>query len=43
MPIVVADAGLLSNDSITALEVYNYEYILDARLRMELKNVITNE
>src|ERR1700730_2581606 len=32
-PIVVADAGLLSNDNIQALEEKNYEYIIGARLK----------
>jgi transposase len=49
-PVVVADAGLLSNENITALEVNNYEYILGARLKNEtekiksgiLKNQFTN-
>jgi transposase len=34
-PIVVADAGLLSNDNIKALEQKNYEYIIGARLKNE--------
>jgi transposase len=34
-PIVVADAGLLSNDNIKALEEKNYEYIIGARLKNE--------
>jgi transposase len=34
-PIVVADAGLLSNDNIKALEERNYEYIIGARLKNE--------
>jgi transposase len=34
-PIVVADAGLLSNENILALEVQNYEYILGARPKNE--------
>jgi transposase len=33
--IVVADAGLLSNDNITELEKGGYEYILGARLKNE--------
>lgn len=49
-PVVVADAGLLSNENITALEANNYEYILGARLKNEtekiksgiLKNQFTN-
>jgi transposase len=34
-PIVVADAGLLSNDNIRALEKMGYEYIIGARLKNE--------
>ena len=34
-PVVVADAGLLSNDNIKALEANNYEYILGARIKNE--------
>jgi transposase len=34
-PIVVADAGLLSNDNIRLLEAGNYEYIIGARLKNE--------
>ena len=34
-PIVVADAGLLSNDNIEALEKDGYEYILGARIKTE--------
>lgn len=34
-PIVVADAGLLSNDNIKALEKMGYEYIIGARLKNE--------
>lgn len=34
-PIVVADAGLLSNENIMALELKNYEYIIGARLKNE--------
>lgn len=33
--VVVADAGLLSNKNITALEKNNYEYILGARIKNE--------
>ena len=32
-PIVVADAGLLSNENIKALEDKNYEYIIGARIK----------
>jgi transposase/uncharacterized small protein (DUF1192 family) len=38
-PVVVADAGLLSNDNITALQANNYEYILGARLKNETERV----
>ncbi|BBE20122.1 mobile element protein [Aquipluma nitroreducens] len=34
-PIVVADAGLLSNDNVKALEQKGYEYIIGARLKNE--------
>lgn len=37
MPVVVADAGLLSNDNIKALESQGYEYIIGARLKNESK------
>ena len=42
-PIVVADAGLLSNDNIKELEAQGYEYIIGARLKnepVEMKNKI---
>lgn len=38
-PVVVADAGLLSNDNITALQANNYEYILGARLKNETERI----
>ena len=38
-PIVVADAGLLSNDNINALEKEGYQYILGARVKNETKNI----
>lgn len=38
-PIVVADAGLLSNDNIKALEERNYEYIIGARLKNESEKI----
>jgi transposase len=44
-PVVIADAGLLSNDNVTALEEQGYEYILGARLKNEpdkLKEQILN-
>lgn len=34
-PIIVADAGLLNNDNIKALELQEYEYILGARIKNE--------
>ena len=34
-PVVVADAGLLSNENIKALEKNQYEYIIGARLKNE--------
>lgn len=34
-PIVVADAGLLSNDNIKALEKMSYQYIIGARIKNE--------
>jgi transposase len=36
-PIIVADAGLLSNTNIKALEEQGYEYILGARIKNENK------
>ncbi|TAG90895.1 MAG: IS1634 family transposase, partial [Bacteroidetes bacterium] len=36
-PIIVADAGLLSNDNIKSLEEQGYEYILGARIKNENK------
>jgi len=39
MPIVVADAGLLSKDNIEALESKGYEYILGARLKNESASI----
>jgi len=38
-PIVVADAGLLSNDNIRNLEDKGYEYIIGARLKTESKKI----
>jgi transposase/ribosome-associated protein YbcJ (S4-like RNA binding protein) len=38
-PIVVADAGLLSNDNIKALEDKEYEYIIGARLKNEPEKI----
>lgn len=38
-PIVVADAGLLSNENIKALEERKYEYIIGARLKNETEKV----
>lgn len=34
-PIVIADAGLLSNDNIKALESKGYEYVIGARIKNE--------
>lgn len=39
-PIIVADAGLLSNDNIKALEETGYEYILGARIKNENKETV---
>jgi transposase len=38
-PIVVADAGLLSNDNITALQTSGYGYILGARIKNESQKI----
>ena len=38
-PIVVADAGLLSNDNIKSLEENGYTYILGARAKNETKEI----
>jgi transposase len=38
-PIVVADAGLLSNENIQLLEKNNYQYILGARLKNESNTI----
>lgn len=38
-PVVVADAGLLSNDNIVALEARNYQYIIGARLKNETQKI----
>ena len=38
-PVVVADAGLLSNDNIKALKENGYEYILGARLKNEPERI----
>lgn len=40
-PIIVADAGLLSNDNITALETEGYQYILGARIKSESREVVS--
>ncbi len=39
-PIIVADAGLLSNDNINALQDKEYEYILGARIKNETEHII---
>ena len=38
-PVVVADAGLLCNENIKALEAAGYEYILGARLKNETEAI----
>jgi transposase len=38
-PVVVADAGLLSNDNIKALEDLDYQYIIGARIKNESGNI----
>ena len=38
-PVVVADAGLLSNDNIKALEQSGYQYIIGARLKNETEKI----
>ena len=38
-PIIIADAGLLSNDNIKALEANNYEYIPGARIKNEPEKI----
>jgi len=38
-PVVVADAGLLSNDNIKALDKAEYEYILGARIKNEADQI----
>jgi transposase len=38
-PIIVADAGLLSNENIKALETKNYQYIIGARLKSESQQI----
>ena len=38
-PVVVADAGLLSNENIKALKANGYEYILGARLKNEPERI----
>lgn len=38
-PVIVADAGLLSNENIKALEAGDYEYILGARIKNESEKV----
>ncbi len=39
MPIIVADAGLLSKSNIKALEDKGYEYIIGGRLKNESENI----
>lgn len=38
-PVVVADAGLLSNENIAALEQQQYQYIIGARLKNEPQKI----
>lgn len=38
-PVVVADAGLLSNENIKALEEKGYEYIIGARIKNESEKI----
>ncbi|MEO6328420.1 MAG: transposase, partial [Ginsengibacter sp.] len=38
-PLIVADAGLLSNENIIALEQNHYKYILGARIKSESKQI----
>ncbi len=38
-PVIVADAGLLSNDNIKALESKQYEYIIGARIKNETDQI----
>jgi transposase len=38
-PIVIADAGLLSNTNIKILEKYNYKYIIGARIKSESEDI----
>jgi len=40
-PVIVADAGLLSNENIKALEENQYEYIIGARLKNESEKIKT--
>ena len=40
-PVVIADAGLLSNENIKALKANGYEYILGARLKNEPRSIKT--
>lgn len=37
--VVIADAGLMSNDNITELQNKNYQYIIGARLKNESKSI----
>ena len=38
-PVVIADAGLLSNDNLKALEQENYQYIIGARIKNEQEQI----
>lgn len=39
MPIIIADAGLLSNDNIKALDSMGYEYIIGGRIKNESASI----
>jgi transposase len=39
MPVIIADAGLLSKDNIIALDVMGYEYIIGGRLKNETQAI----
>jgi transposase len=40
-PVIVADAGLLSNNNIKALKQKGYEYIIGARIKNEIEKIKT--
>ncbi len=37
--VVIADAGLMSNDNITELQTKNYQYIIGARIKNETQSI----